>query len=220
MRPKITLTYAQSLNGCIAARPGERLILSGPEAMRMTHMLRATHDGILIGIGTLLADNPRLSVRLVDGPHPQPIIVDSHLRCPNNCHLLQNPVHPLWILTTQHAPAARQTQLEQSGARVIRVPANPQSRVDLSLALDAIQTLGIEKLMIEGGAAIITEVLRTQLADHLVLTIAPRIVNGVHGITQGSFTPPTLSHVRQYPLGADTIVEADMHWTAVEPQRA
>lgn len=212
MRPKVTLTYAQSLNGCIAARPGERLALSGPESMRMTHGLRATHDGILVGIGTVLADNPRLSVRLVDGPHPQPIIVDSQLRCPTDCHLIQNPVHPLWICTTEQASSERQQALERLGVRVIRIAIDSRERVDLQQALSVLSGLGIHTLMIEGGAQMITAVLRQQLADHLVLTIAPRIVNGVYAIAQDGLICPTLQQVTQKQLGVDTIIEANLTW--------
>src|SRR3989304_8693232 len=76
-RPLVTLSYAQSLDGCIAARAGERLALSGPESMRLTHRLRAAQDAILVGIGTVPADNPRLTVHLVQGQDPQPIVLDS-----------------------------------------------------------------------------------------------------------------------------------------------
>lgn len=214
MRPQITLTYAQSLNGCIAARPGERLTLSGPEAMSMTHMLRATHAGIMVGIGTVLADNPRLSVRLVEGPNPQPIIVDSHLRCPLSCHLLQSPVHPLWICTTEHASPIREIELQSAGARVIRVPANVHGRVDLPLALNRLHEVGIHTLMIEGGAKMITEVLNTKMADRLILTIAPRLINGVCAITHEQAITPTLHNVTQRMLGPDTIIEADLTWTS------
>jgi len=76
-RPLVTLSYAQSLDGCIAARPGQPLAVSGPLSLTLTHQLRAAHDAILVGIGTVLADNPRLTVRLVEGQHPQPVVVDS-----------------------------------------------------------------------------------------------------------------------------------------------
>lgn len=69
-RPLVTLTYAQSLDGSIAARPGHPLAISGPASQTFTHALRAVHDAILVGIGTVLADNPALTVRLVPGPHP------------------------------------------------------------------------------------------------------------------------------------------------------
>src|SRR5262249_24805677 len=70
-RPLVTLSYAQSVDGSIAARPGQPLALSGAQSMTLTHQLRAAHDAILVGIGTVLADNPRLTVRLVEGKNPQ-----------------------------------------------------------------------------------------------------------------------------------------------------
>src|SRR5262249_3832268 len=81
-RPFVTLSYAQSVDGSIAARPGQPLALSGAQSMTLTHQLRVAHDAILVGIGTVLADNPRLTVRLVEGKNPQPIVADSHLRFP------------------------------------------------------------------------------------------------------------------------------------------
>ncbi|MCK4899238.1 MAG: RibD family protein, partial [Anaerolineales bacterium] len=87
-RPLVTLSYAQSLDGSIAVRRGSPLSLSSPEAMTLTHRLRAAHETILVGIGTVLADNPRLTVRLVEGRNPQPIILDSHLRLFLDANLL------------------------------------------------------------------------------------------------------------------------------------
>ena len=91
-RPFVTLTYAQSLDGSIAADPGQPLSLSGPQSLLLTHYLRAAHDAILVGIGTVLADNPLLNVRLVEGKNPQPVIVDSQLRFPLDANLLRR--HP------------------------------------------------------------------------------------------------------------------------------
>ena len=101
-RPLVTLSYAQSLDGCIAARAGERLALSGPESMQLTHQFRAAHNAILVGIGTVLADNPRLTVRLVQGQDPQPVVLDSHLRIPLEASLLHNSRRP-WIACLEDA---------------------------------------------------------------------------------------------------------------------
>src|SRR5512133_2370683 len=87
-RPLVTLSYAQSLDGSLAAQRGTPLALSGPQSMELTHRLRAAQDAILVGIGTVLSDNPRLTVRLVEGSQPQPVILDSHLRFPLNANLL------------------------------------------------------------------------------------------------------------------------------------
>ncbi len=76
-RPLVTLAYAQSLDGCIAIRKDQQLLLSGPESHLFTHQLRAAHDAILVGIGTILADDPKLTARLVNGPHPQPVVLAS-----------------------------------------------------------------------------------------------------------------------------------------------
>ncbi|RUS28589.1 hypothetical protein BC938DRAFT_481709 [Jimgerdemannia flammicorona] len=95
-RPFVTLTYAQSIDGKIAGSNGQQLILSGNGSMIMTHRLRTMHDGIMVGIGTILNDDPRLSVRLVDPSdptpprQPQPIILDTHLRFPLGAKLLHN----------------------------------------------------------------------------------------------------------------------------------
>jgi 3,4-dihydroxy 2-butanone 4-phosphate synthase/GTP cyclohydrolase II len=113
-RPFVTLSYAQSLDGSIAARPGRPLALSGSKSMALTHGLRATHEGILVGIGTLLADDPRLNVRLVEGKDPQPIVVDSRLRFPPYANLLRNGRIP-WIATSAEADPERQAALEKIG---------------------------------------------------------------------------------------------------------
>lgn len=86
--PSVTLTYAQSLDGCLAAARGVRTSLSGPATLRLTHALRAGHDAILVGVDTVLADDPRLSVRLVPGVSPRPVVLDTALRTPPSCALL------------------------------------------------------------------------------------------------------------------------------------
>jgi GTP cyclohydrolase II len=105
-RSFVTLAYAQSLDGSITTERGQRYRLSGPEAMRFTHALRAAHDAILVGVGTVLADDPELRVRLVEGPDPQPVVVDSRLRTPATARLLTRPGRPLWIATVPPAGVA------------------------------------------------------------------------------------------------------------------
>jgi riboflavin biosynthesis pyrimidine reductase len=86
--PAVTLSWAQASNGAIAAAGGVRVALSCPESLTLTHRLRGMHRGILVGIGTVLSDYPLLSVRLADGPQPQPIVLDSRLRFPLFARLL------------------------------------------------------------------------------------------------------------------------------------
>ncbi|KAJ0388844.1 hypothetical protein ATCC90586_010655 [Pythium insidiosum] len=122
--PMVTLTYAQSLDGSIAAQRGTPTLLSGPASMTMTHRLRTLHDGILVGIGTILADNPSLNTRLVDGPSPQPVVLDSALRCPLDIKLFTLPTcRPpilLYIANDNDDDLAnRRRALEAAGATVI-----------------------------------------------------------------------------------------------------
>jgi GTP cyclohydrolase II len=216
-RPFVTLSYAQSLDGCIAACPGQPLSLSGPQALRLTHHLRAAHDAILVGIGTILADNPLLNVRLVEGKDPQPVVVDSQLRFPLEANLLQQ--HPLspWIATSERADVARQHRLEAAGARVVRLPCLANGDIDLQSLLERLGTWGVNSLMVEGGARIITSFLTHQLVDHLVLTIVPRLVGGMHAVGNlGPLAPPPfpeLSQPQYQQLGEDLVLWGDLTWS-------
>lgn len=176
-RPFVTLSHAQSLDGSIAARSGRPLALSGPESMTLTHSQRACHDAILVGIGTVLADNPRLTVRLVAGRDPQTVIVDSRLRFPPYAELLRHGRSP-WIATAQEADPQRLEALETAGARVFRLP-SADGWVDLVSLLKLLSDLGIHSLMVEGGAQVITSFLVSRLVDQMVLTIAPWLVGGL-----------------------------------------
>src|ERR1044071_9172672 len=86
--PLVTVKYAQTLDGRIATATGDSQWISGPDSLKLAHQLRAEHDSILVGIGTVLADDPQLNVRLVDGRDPLRVIVDSHLRTPRTARAL------------------------------------------------------------------------------------------------------------------------------------
>jgi GTP cyclohydrolase II len=215
-RPFVTLSYAQSLDGSIAAHPGHPLALSGPQSMIFTHSLRALHDAILVGIGTVLADNPRLSVRLVDGKSPQPVIVDSRLRFPPYAELLR-PGRAPWIATSHEADPQRQEALEAAGARVLRLPGQ-NGWVDLTSLLDHLGQQGVNLLMVEGGAQIISSFLASRLVDQVVLTIAPLLVGGLRVVDhQGPFPLqrfPRLRHLSYQQLGDDLVLRGEPDWGA------
>lgn len=206
-RPTVTVTYAQSLNGSLAAS-GRPLALSGPESLAFTHQLRAAHDAILIGINTVLIDNPQLTVRYAVGPNPQPIVLDGGLRCPPSARLLQHPTHALWLATTFNVSRERWAALEAAGARLIPLPADEAGRVSLPALLDWLGAHGVRTLMVEGGAQTLTAFLRQRLADRLIVTLAPRLVGGLNAITVPLDLP--LRDVRCRMLGDDVIVEAEL----------
>jgi GTP cyclohydrolase II len=208
-RPFVTLSYAQSLDGSIAARRGEPLMLSGTESMMMTHRLRAEHDAILVGIGTVIGDDPRLTVRLVAGDSPQPVVLDSRLRFPLTASLLSGPQKP-WIATVEDAPSANEKALQHVGARVVRLPATKEGKVDLRALLAYLRRQGIASLMVEGGAGVITSFLSEGLADRLVLTVAPNLVGGIPAIqmqtTNGRSILPRLQQPSFTQVGSDLVV--------------
>lgn len=183
-RPFVTLSYAQSLDGCISARPGEPLALSGRRSLKLTHQLRASHDAILVGIGTVFSDDPRLTVRLVHGEDPRPVVVDSKLRLPLDCNLLRESSRKPIIVTSKQADGKRVRALEELGAQVLRIQSNERGQVNLSDMLDKLGGLGINSLMVEGGARIITSFLMERLTDYIVLTIAPVLVGGLRAVSE------------------------------------
>ena len=164
-RPFVTLSYAQSLDGSIAARLGQRLRLSSPEAMTVTHALRAQHDAIVVGIGTVLIDNPKLTVRMVEGSHPQPIVLDSHLRMPLDARLLGHP-KSVWVATTlAKVNPEKVAALEERGVKVLSLSPNGVGRVNLAELLDQLGDRGVRSVMVEGGAQIMTSFLTERLID-------------------------------------------------------
>jgi 3,4-dihydroxy 2-butanone 4-phosphate synthase/GTP cyclohydrolase II len=173
----VTLTYAQSLDGSLAAPGGKRLLLSGPDSLRLTHQLRAWHDGLLVGIGTALADDPSLTVRLVPGVSPCPIVLDTRLRLPVAARLLQFGRRVL-VLAGDPAPADRAQALQAAGAEVVSLPAAPTGGLDLRNALEVLHTLGTRRVMVEGGRHVLRSMLAQRLGDCLIVTIAPRLVAG------------------------------------------
>lgn len=192
--PFVTLSYAQSIDGSIAAQQRTPLALSGAASMRMTHELRAVHDAILVGIGTIIADNPQLTVRLVPGDSPRPIIVDSALRFPMESVLLQSQKKP-WIATTNLKTSTNEHALQEAGCRILTFKPNDQGKVPLADLLSTLLQAGIQRLMVEGGASIITSFIEQKLADLVIITIAPRFVGGLHAISSDM----TASHEIEAP---------------------
>jgi GTP cyclohydrolase II len=191
--PFVTLSYAQSIDGSIATTNGLPLAISGEASLTFTHTLRAAHDAILVGIETVLSDNPRLTVRLAPGIDPQPVVLDSQLRIPPEARCLQGS-RPAWIATT-NVNFARQQPLEASGARILPIAPDPQGRVDLV-------TQGIRSIMVEGGARVLGSFVQARLANWAVVTIAPIFVGGLRTMPNLLTTPTPLSDAEINPTAA------------------
>jgi GTP cyclohydrolase II len=217
-RPFVTLAYAQSIDGSIACEPGRPYALSGPAALRLTHTLRSAHDAILVGIGTLVADDPQLTVRLVEGPSPQAIVVDSRLRTPERARVFDcngSAGRPVWIATTAGADRQRGLSLEARGARVVRLPAWANGWVDIPALLGYLGEKGMTRVMVEGGSRIITSFLRSRMVDYAVVTVAPRLLGGLSAIGQlDGAAPPRIDAWTTHRLGDDLVLSGEVLWEA------
>jgi 3,4-dihydroxy 2-butanone 4-phosphate synthase/GTP cyclohydrolase II len=182
--------------------------------MAMTHALRAAHAAILVGIGTVLADNPRLNVRLAAGDDPQPVVVDSRLRFPPYANLLKNRRSPL-IATNAGADPERRQALEAAGARVLVLPGN-NGWIDLADLLKHLGSMNLNSLMVEGGAQIITSFLASRLVDQVVLTIAPLLVGGLRVVDHLGHASrrrlPRLKNLSYQQLGDDLVLRGEPDW--------
>ena len=176
-RPFVTLSYAQGLDGSIALRSCEPLALSGDNSLRLTHQLRSLHDGILVGVGTVISDDPQLNVRHWSGKNPQPIILDTQLRTPGDARLRQCAEKPCWILTTQEEQST-----DAGGAEICLLKPGEDGRVCLQNALSLLHEKGIRQLMVEGGAKVITAFLKAGFVDAVVITVVPTFVGGYKAV--------------------------------------
>jgi 3,4-dihydroxy 2-butanone 4-phosphate synthase/GTP cyclohydrolase II len=173
-KPYVVVKYAQTLDGRIATSSGDSRWISGEEERRVSHALRASCDAVLVGVGTVVTDDPQLTVRMVPGASPIRVVLDSTLRIPDRSRVLADDAATT-IVTTDSSPVERQDELRSRGVAVLVVPTGP-SGVDAAAALEALRRAGIRSLLVEGGARVITSFLSQGLADRLIVGIAPRVL--------------------------------------------
>lgn len=216
-RPFVLLSYAQSLDGSIAARDRKPVRLSGEDSLALTHRLRALCDGILVGIGTVLADDPQLTVRLVEGASPRPVVLDTRLRTPAEARLLQNPTRAPWLAGAADNPAERVGAAARAGAEVLPCDLDGGGRIHLPRLMALLHARGVRSLMVEGGARVITSFLETRLVDLFVVTVAPLFLGGLpvlDGHPVGERPAVRLRHIRTQRLGDDLVLWAHPDWEA------
>jgi GTP cyclohydrolase II len=182
-QPTVTVHYAQTLDGRLATRTGDSQWISGQESLVFAHRLRATHDAVLVGAGTVLADDPRLTTRLVDGPSPTRVVVDSTLRLPLTAALVNDDAAPTILATTDRAPADRLRAFSARPVEVVVLPATDGGRVDLGALLEELGRRGFASALVEGGAQLITSMLRERRVRRLVVSIAPLVLgDGIEAV--------------------------------------
>lgn len=223
-RPFVTLKAAMTLDGKIAAAGGESQWITGEASRQDAHRLRADSDAILVGIGTVLADDPRLTVRLIERrarserrPQPLRVVLDSRLRFPLGARMLKAPAGgPVVVVTTATASERRGAALEQKGVQVVRVQGSI-SGVSLRHAVRALASLGINRLLVEGGGEVNAAFLKAGLVDRVVLYVAPKLLGGRDAVGVIGGTSPSLAKALLLAppnvtrLGNDLRLEARIH---------
>jgi diaminohydroxyphosphoribosylaminopyrimidine deaminase/5-amino-6-(5-phosphoribosylamino)uracil reductase len=216
-RPFVTLKSAITLDGKIATRTGASQWITGELARLEGHRLRHAADAILVGIGTVLQDDPQLTTRLPDrqGVNPLRVIVDSTLRVPLHARVndVANDRRTL-VVTTARAPVARSAPLRTRGVEVVCLPAYDDGRVDLETLLRYLGERGVASVLVEGGATLSATLLRRRLVDKVLLFVAPKII-GADGLSVvgpcGVETMAQVINLRDVVvqrLGDDVLLEA------------
>jgi len=180
-RPLVTLKFATSLDGRIATASGESQWISGPPARERAHALRASHDAIMVGTGTVIADDPQLTCRLpgLDQRSPVRVIIDRHLRIPPAARLIADARRvPTWVLTLRSADPRRRATFLANHVTLIDVDHHREGQVDLAAALRALGERGITRLLVEGGAGLAAAFFRARLVDRLIWVHAPLAIGG------------------------------------------
>ena len=179
--PYVVLNAAMSLDGKIATAVGESR-LSSPEDFKRVHRLRASVDAIMVGLGTLLADDPKLTVRLGIGKNPRRIIVDSRARTPHDAYVVRSASQtPTVIAVTSKASRRKVKELEEAGTTVLTCGRGP--KVSLRLLLTRLRKMGVRRILLEGGGTLNWSMLSHGLVDEISVAISPRVLGGANAIT-------------------------------------
>jgi diaminohydroxyphosphoribosylaminopyrimidine deaminase/5-amino-6-(5-phosphoribosylamino)uracil reductase len=214
-RPLVTLKLASTLDGRIATRSGESQWITGELARRASHALRGVHDAVMVGVGTLLADDPRLTCRL-PGFRTRPlvrIIADSHLRTRLTASVVASIAEaPTWFLIDARTDPARKRVFTDLGARLFELPSGVAG-IDLAAGLQALGAAGLTRVLVEGGAQLAAALLRADLVDHLAWFHAPTVMGAdgwpaaqAFGVSELARTP-RFARQRITAFGEDVLTE-------------
>jgi riboflavin-specific deaminase-like protein len=209
----VVLKYAQTLDGRIATSTGDSKWISGEPERTVSHGLRAACDAVLVGLGTVLSDDPELTVRMVPGASPMRVVLDTSLRIPLEAKVLR-PAAASTVFTTERSDPARRAALRERGVRV-EVTAEADGRVSLPDALATLRRTGTESVLVEGGSKVITDLLACGLVDRVIVSISPLLIGsgteavnglGINTIANGI----RLDNRSVQSVGDDIIVAGDV----------
>jgi diaminohydroxyphosphoribosylaminopyrimidine deaminase/5-amino-6-(5-phosphoribosylamino)uracil reductase len=183
-RPFVTVKTASTLDGKVATETGSSRWITGEDARLDVHRMRNHHDAILVGVNTVITDDPQLTTRLPEGGGKNPIriIMDTTLRIPMQSRVIIDGEAPTWIITTDRADEEKKSQLEQQGIRVFSTGEEP--KVHVNKLLEILGKEMVSSLLVEGGSQINSAFLHGRAIDKVISYVAPKLVAG-----QGAPTP-------------------------------
>jgi diaminohydroxyphosphoribosylaminopyrimidine deaminase/5-amino-6-(5-phosphoribosylamino)uracil reductase len=189
-QPFIVAKLAQSLDGRIASRTGKSQWITNNWARRYGHYLRSVYDGILVGINTILLDNPMLTCRIEregqEAPHqPVRIVLDSQGRIPLTARVVMDQTTSTIVVTTEQCPSEKKTALEKAGVQVLIVPQR-EGHVDLPSALEALGQAGIQSILIEGGSAVQGSFFDAHMVDKIYAFLGNKVLGGKDALSSVS----------------------------------
>jgi len=207
----------QSLDGCVATRTGDSSFINGPENLLHLHRLRAMCEAVIVGAGTVAADNPRLTTRRVAGPHPTRVLLDPQLRlagCLETAHVFNDGQAPtLWLCDARW----RDDAVAQAGAdRVLAVSGllRDDATLQLAHAVKALQSRGLTRLFVEGGGVTVSRFLAQRCLDRLHLAVAPIIIGdgrpGLRFEGPARLVDCPRPNCRVYRMGPDHLWDLDL----------
>ena len=213
--PFVTLKLAMTLDGKIATRTGDSKWVSCEESRRLVHRLRERSDGVLVGIGTVLADDPELSARIGKRvTYPIRVIADGRARTPVRAKVLAGPAGRTIVAVTTAAPAERLRKLEHAGARILFIDEDA-GQVSLPALLRSLGEMEITTVLIEGGGGIAASALAAGVVDKVMVFVAPKIVGGESAKTlaegpgvEAMADALRLENMSVRKVGCDLLIEA------------
>lgn len=211
-RPLVTVKLATSLDGRIATAAGESRWITGASARERAHLLRATHDAILVGTHTVLADDPELTCRLpgLAGRSPVRVILDRQLRIPPTARVFAEARQvPTWLVTGPSADPRRLKLLRDSGADLLTAETDATGAMDLAAVLDLLGERGLTRLLVEGGGRLAAALLRAGLVDRLVWMHAPLLLGGDAVTAVAPLAPGLLADMPRFERVSAEIVGDD-----------
>ena len=221
--PFVTVKYAQTLDGRIATATGHSKWISSEESRQYAHELRSIHDAILVGTGTVIHDDPDLTVRLVEGRNPTRVVVDSTLQIPEDARVLRNQEAARTIIATTAAAGPEKIgRLKGQGVEVLMTDRSGDGRIDLQKLLIELGRRNLSSVLVEGGAGIITSLVAARIPDRLIAITAPKLAGkgiealGDLGITSMDNSIP-LQVKDVFRKGADVVIDTRLFHNADVP---